>query len=70
MSQKTLRPLRVILHVYRHRVTGRLIEVLSCGHHQPEREDAFGPVPASRRRCRRCRLRHRDCEATAPAPDP
>ena len=66
MRQKTPRPLRRILHIYRHDQTGRIIEILSCGHRQAERSDIYGPVPAERRRCRQCALRHPRAEDSAP----
>jgi hypothetical protein len=30
------------------------VEVLSCGHEQPVKRDAFGRYYAERRRCRKC----------------
>jgi hypothetical protein len=32
----------------------RTVEVLSCGHEQPVKQDAYGHYYAERRRCKKC----------------
>ena len=54
MTDRTpLAPLRTIVDE-RNDEHGRIIEVLECGHEQPQKQDIYGPTNASRRRCRRC----------------
>jgi hypothetical protein len=53
MTKKQLAPLRTIVNE-RNDEHGRIIEILECGHEQPQKQDIYGPTNALRRRCRRC----------------
>ena len=47
-------PLRKVVDDRYDAATGRIIEILECGHELSRREDIVGPTNAVRRRCHKC----------------